>query len=70
MSGQWNNLCQTALAETEKVVQSLKLTHLEVGTSLSHQQLQILEPGQSLSIIFATSNLILMQVCIFCLCTF
>ena len=66
VSGQWDGLCQAALRETEKVVESLNLTCLEIGTLVGvaekDRPIPILDSSQTLSIIFATSNLNLMQV--------
>ena len=67
VSGQWDSLCQAALVEAEKVVDSLNLTCLEIGTlvggvSDKDREMPILDSSQTLAIIFATSNLNLMQV--------
>ena len=54
MSGQWDGLCQLALAETEKVIASL--SELDKGLQWNENS------NRTVSIIFANQNLNLMQV--------
>jgi hypothetical protein len=54
VSGQWDGLCQLALAETEKVIASL--SELDKGLQWNENS------NRTVSIIFANQNLNLMQV--------
>ena len=61
VSGQWDQLCQIALLETEKVISSLTgLANFPCDSNASSATSK--HPSQTISIIFATQNLNLMQV--------